>query len=40
MTQARNYREGLMRRAATFRVGHQAFEGLDLAPCRIHQPEI
>ena len=29
-----------MRRAVTFQVGHQAFEGLNLAPCRIHQIEI
>jgi hypothetical protein len=31
---------GLMRRAANFRVGHQAFEGLGQAPCQIHQFEI
>jgi hypothetical protein len=33
----RNYREGLISRAATFRVGHPAFEDLGPASSSIHQ---
>jgi len=40
MTEARNYREGLIRRAATFRAGHPALEEPGPASCSTRQLEI
>jgi len=40
VTEAGNYREGVMRRATTFRVGHPAFEESGPASYSTHQLEI